>query len=64
MRSFKILCNCKHEFQDKEHGNRVRVANPTSKKYPDGTIDVRCTVCGTIHKQKQYQVLNGNSSTG
>lgn len=53
MKSFKVLCNCKHEFQDKEHGNRVRVANPTSKKYPDGTIDVRCTVCNTIHKQKQ-----------
>ena len=29
------------------------LANPTSKVYPDGMIDVRCTVCNAIHKVKK-----------
>ena len=57
MKSFKVLCRCSHEFQDKTYGKNVRVANLTTKKYPDGTIDVRCTVCNTIHKQKQTYPL-------
>lgn len=50
---YKITCKCKHAYQDKMYGSGVRVANPTSKKYPDGTIDVRCTVCGGMQKIKQ-----------
>jgi len=53
MKSFKVFCKCKHDFQDKTVGNGIRFANPTSKQYPDGTIDVRCTVCNTIHKVKK-----------
>jgi hypothetical protein len=37
-------CNCKHEAQDKLHGNGMRVMNATQKK------DFRCTVCGAAHK--------------
>lgn len=53
MKSFKILCKCNHEFQNQTLGKQVRYANPTSKLYPDGTIDVRCTVCNAIHKVKK-----------
>jgi hypothetical protein len=37
----KISCNCKHEFQDKEHGKGIRIANVSKKG------NVSCTVCGT-----------------
>lgn len=32
-------CTCKHEFQDKEYGKDLRLANVTSS-------GSRCTVCG------------------
>lgn len=50
MKTYRIKCKCSHEFQDKTYGNNVRVANPTSKVFPDGTIDVRCTVCNSVHR--------------
>ena len=53
MKSFKVKCSCNHTFQDTEHGKNVRVANPTTKQYPDGIIEVRCTVCNAIHKVKK-----------
>lgn len=53
MKSYKVKCACKHEFQDKEHGSHVRVANPTSRLHPDGQIEVRCTVCNTTYKVKK-----------
>ena len=52
-KSYKVRCDCKHEFQDTEHGKQNRVANPTTKKYLDGTIDVRCTVCTKLHHVKK-----------
>lgn len=33
-----IKCTCEHEAQDKLHGKKMRVYNPTVKGY-------RCTVC-------------------
>jgi len=44
----KVQCNCAHEFQDKEHGKNIRVANAT-KKQDQQRADVRCTVCSRIH---------------
>lgn len=52
MKTYRVFCKCSHSFQDSKYGKSVRIANPTSKRFPDGTIDVRCTVCNTIHRQK------------
>lgn len=35
-------CDCKHEFQDKEYGEGMRVHNECTSK--EGKY--RCTVCG------------------
>ena len=53
MKTFKVNCKCQHKFQEETYGKNTRLANPTAKMYPDGTIDVRCTVCNTIHKVKK-----------
>lgn len=42
-------CTCKHDGQDKLHGNGNRVFNLTGKG-PVGVKVYRCTVCG---KEKQ-----------
>ena len=36
-----IKCTCKHDFQDKEHGNQQRIANINEKE-----DSATCTVCG------------------
>ena len=36
--------NCKHDYQDKEHGKGKRVVNPTSQDSGVRTV-YRCTVC-------------------
>jgi hypothetical protein len=51
----KVNCVCKHEYQDKEHGAGVRIANATQKA-TDKTVDVRCTVCGKIHTVNKERV--------
>lgn len=52
----KIKCNCQGdkannskaaEFQDKQYGKNIRIANP---KYDNK--HATCTVCGTIHPTK------------
>lgn len=48
--TYKVKCKCNHDFQDVTYGKGIRVANPTSKVYPDGVIEVRCTVCNTVHR--------------
>lgn len=51
----KVACTCKHEFQDREHGPGIRVANPVNKTKKDSGKDgskvqeYRCTVCGSTH---------------
>lgn len=50
MKTYRIKCKCQHNFQDKTYGVGVRVANPTSKQFPDGSLDVRCTVCNSVHR--------------
>ncbi len=47
----KLLCSCKHEFQDERYGKYMRLHNTVVK--PSGT-EARCTVCGgrkTIKKK-------------
>lgn len=45
----RVLCSCENEFQDKRYGKGVRIANTTAKQ--DGTsTEVRCTVCGKLHR--------------
>jgi hypothetical protein len=46
-----VSCKCKHEFQDRLYGARVRVANLAMKSVKGGSesVDVRCTVCGVSH---------------
>jgi len=51
----KILCKCVNEGQDKLHGKNVRVANSTAKQDKD-FVDVRCTVCKTVHRVKPGEV--------
>lgn len=51
--TYKVACKCAHKEQDALYGKNVRIANPTSKVYPDGMIEVRCTVCNAIHKVKK-----------
>ena len=43
--SDRIKCTCKHEFQDKTHGQGVRVA--TVKQNGDKV----CTVCGKVQSK-------------
>ena len=53
----KVACACKHVQQDAMHGQGVRVANSTAKQDDKaGTVDVRCTVCGAIHRVKEGEV--------
>lgn len=40
-----VKCECKHDYQDKKHGQGKRVANWAPKKGGH-----KCTVCGKIHK--------------
>jgi len=46
-------CTCKHEGQDALHGKQERVMNHTSTKVTDGSVEVRCTVCGKEKVIKQ-----------
>lgn len=39
----KIKCTCKHEGQDKLHGEKIRIANPAKLDKIQKTV--RCTVC-------------------
>lgn len=52
----KVNCLCSHDFQDKEHGKQVRVANTTQKTPTPSTIEVRCTVCSKLHTVSQDKV--------
>lgn len=54
-----VKCKCKDgpaaQFQDHRYGDGMRVANATEKG-DDKTVDVRCTVCGTLHRVNKSQV--------
>ena len=39
-------CTCKHDYQDKEHGKKMRVFNPTKQNGRELERGWRCTVCG------------------
>ena len=54
----KIACSCKHEQQDEMHGKGVRIANTLAKSAADKSheVQVRCTVCGAIHRVNESQV--------
>ena len=52
MKSFKVQCKCKHDYQDQIHGKQVRVANPCKGCNTPGQTNVRCTVCGTVYTIK------------
>ncbi len=43
-----IKCSCKHDFQDKQYGQGMRVFNFTQKK-----TEAKCTVCGTKIKASE-----------
>lgn len=45
MKTYKVLCNCKHEFQDQVYGPKVRIATPTQRTPSASDRVVRCTVC-------------------
>lgn len=51
MGSVIINCDCRHDFQDERYGAGRRVANLRAKIEKDER-EVRCTVCGRIHKIK------------
>ncbi len=41
----KVLwCSCKHDFQDKKYGAKMRVHNSCKGDSP-GSLAYRCTVC-------------------
>ena len=45
MSESKILkCTCKHEYQDKHYGEKMRVHNEITNK--TNVHNWRCTVCG------------------
>jgi len=54
----KIQCSCKHAQQDEMHGKGTRIANTLKKNQLDKSteIQVRCTVCGAIHRVDESQV--------
>lgn len=41
-----IPCNCDHEFQDKQYGRKVRLANIS-----ENGLTKKCTVCGNKHSK-------------
>lgn len=41
----KIICNCKHEYQEKKYGSNIRIGVP--KKTTQGAQEFVCTVCLT-----------------
>ena len=45
----RVQCKCPHEYQDKQYGTHVRVANTTAKQDKD-FVEVRCSVCKAIHR--------------
>ena len=45
-------CKCKHDGQDKLHGQGNRVFNRTAKAITKEVYEHRCTVCGAVHKLK------------
>jgi len=45
-----LRCTCDHEFQDKEHGKKMRVFNRIKQGEKGDTY--RCTVCGGSAKGK------------
>lgn len=48
----KVLCSCKHEFQDQYYGKGIRVTTPVNKSKVNGEVKiVRCTVCGKEHQK-------------
>ena len=51
MKTYKVNCTCKHDFQDKEYGKQIRIATPTQAKPSTTERRVRCTVC-----TKEYTV--------
>lgn len=53
--SIRSFCKCIHEYQDKLYGKNIRVMNATEKGSQD-KIEVRCTVCKTVHTVNKSQV--------
>lgn len=51
----RVLCNCENAFQDKQYGKGVRVANTTAKQ-DTSSAEVRCTVCGKLHRVPMEKV--------
>ena len=51
-KTIKAACNCKHEFQDQQHGKGVRVCTPVRSKNPLAQQEGRCTVCLRVHAIK------------
>lgn len=49
----KAICNCKHEFQDQQHGKNVRVCTPIRSKNALAAPQGRCTVCLRVHDIKK-----------
>ena len=54
-KTLKALCNCKHEFQDKQHGKGLRVCTPVRNKNALATPQGRCTVCLRVHDLKEVK---------
>lgn len=50
-----VQCKCAHEYQDKQYGTGVRVANTTQKQDKD-FVEVRCTVCKTVSRVNPSKV--------
>jgi len=46
MATIIVKCTCVSEYQDKQHGYKMRVANTMKENNK-----ARCTVCGTIIQQ-------------
>ena len=53
-----VNCKCSHEFQDRRYGANRRVANATQKSSDKNghRVDVRCTVCKTLHTVNESQL--------
>ena len=51
----RVPCKCAHEYQDTRYGKGVRVMNATEKQN-ENKVDVRCTVCKSVHTVNKSQV--------
>lgn len=63
--TLSVHCDCKHTYQDALYGKGIRVAVPPGSSARRAIAnEVKCTVCGTSHRQFQGTLYKGTGKKG